>query len=238
MARLPRPATRARSDQNGQQQQAARARRPARPASDALNQLSDSAAAAGERQRTASQLESSRNALERALGRTQSRSGSTRSSSTSHHHPASAARRTDRAANGDQNGDPSQARRRGQGQAATAPIAVAAARQAATRATAETLARAAATRPAANAEPSRALRAAARHDHNPAAGTQQQPVRARREQRQPVPRRRRQRQRAGVPAKPCSRRFSNKPTQGNDSGSIPLGLRDLVKDYFSSLDQK
>ena len=26
--------------------------------------------------------------------------------------------------------------------------------------------------------------------------------------------------------------------QGNDSGSIPLGLRDLVKDYFSSLDQK
>jgi hypothetical protein len=32
--------------------------------------------------------------------------------------------------------------------------------------------------------------------------------------------------------------FSNKPTQGNDSGSIPLGLRDLVKDYFSSLDQK
>ena len=32
--------------------------------------------------------------------------------------------------------------------------------------------------------------------------------------------------------------YSNKPTQGNDSGSIPLGLRDLVKDYFSSLDQK
>jgi hypothetical protein len=32
--------------------------------------------------------------------------------------------------------------------------------------------------------------------------------------------------------------FSRKPTQGNSSGSIPLGLRDLVKDYFSSLDQK
>ena len=30
----------------------------------------------------------------------------------------------------------------------------------------------------------------------------------------------------------------SKPTQGNDSGSIPLGLRDLVKDYFSSLDKK
>ncbi len=32
--------------------------------------------------------------------------------------------------------------------------------------------------------------------------------------------------------------FSRKPTQGNDTSSIPLGLRDLVKDYFSSLDQK
>jgi hypothetical protein len=32
--------------------------------------------------------------------------------------------------------------------------------------------------------------------------------------------------------------FSRKPTQGNGSGAIPLGLRDLVKDYFSSLDQK
>jgi hypothetical protein len=32
--------------------------------------------------------------------------------------------------------------------------------------------------------------------------------------------------------------FTRKPTQGNSSGSIPLGLRDLVKDYFSSLDQK
>src|SRR5436190_1681660 len=32
--------------------------------------------------------------------------------------------------------------------------------------------------------------------------------------------------------------FSRKPTQGNDNSSIPLGLRDLVKDYFSSLDQK
>ena len=35
-----------------------------------------------------------------------------------------------------------------------------------------------------------------------------------------------------------SRRSRSKPTQGNDSGSIPLGLRDLVKDYFSSLDKK
>ena len=32
--------------------------------------------------------------------------------------------------------------------------------------------------------------------------------------------------------------YSSKPTQGNESGTIPLGLRDLVKDYFSSLDQK
>src|SRR6266849_3280855 len=52
-------------------------------AQDALNQLSNDAAAAGERQRAASQLESSRNALERALGRTQSRSGSNGRSSSS-----------------------------------------------------------------------------------------------------------------------------------------------------------
>ena len=32
--------------------------------------------------------------------------------------------------------------------------------------------------------------------------------------------------------------YSRQPTQGNDSSSIPIGLRDLVKDYFSSLDQK
>jgi hypothetical protein len=32
--------------------------------------------------------------------------------------------------------------------------------------------------------------------------------------------------------------YSSRPTQGNDSSSIPLGLRDLVKNYFSSLDQK
>jgi hypothetical protein len=32
--------------------------------------------------------------------------------------------------------------------------------------------------------------------------------------------------------------YSQKPTQGNDTASIPLGMRDLVKDYFSSLDQK
>ena len=32
--------------------------------------------------------------------------------------------------------------------------------------------------------------------------------------------------------------YSSQPTQGNDSSNVPLGLRDLVKDYFSSLDQK
>jgi hypothetical protein len=32
--------------------------------------------------------------------------------------------------------------------------------------------------------------------------------------------------------------FSNGATQGGEGGGIPLGLRDLVKDYFSSLDQK
>jgi hypothetical protein len=32
--------------------------------------------------------------------------------------------------------------------------------------------------------------------------------------------------------------YESKSTQGGNSGSIPIGLRDLVKDYFSSLDQK
>lgn len=32
--------------------------------------------------------------------------------------------------------------------------------------------------------------------------------------------------------------FARKSTQGGDGASIPLGLRDLVKDYFSSLDQR
>ena len=32
--------------------------------------------------------------------------------------------------------------------------------------------------------------------------------------------------------------FQRKATQGNDQTTIPLGLRDLVKDYFSSLGQK
>jgi hypothetical protein len=54
-----------------------------RSARDALNELSSAAGAAAERQRAETQLEASRNALERALGRTQSRSGSTGRSSSS-----------------------------------------------------------------------------------------------------------------------------------------------------------
>jgi hypothetical protein len=54
-----------------------------RSAQEALNSLSSSAAAAAERQRAQSQLEGSRNALERALGRTQSRSTSGAASSSS-----------------------------------------------------------------------------------------------------------------------------------------------------------
>src|SRR5579859_1609278 len=104
----------AQAGQNGQDQGQSADGQQADPngaqaASDAMNQLSDSTAAADARQRTASQLESSRNALERALGRTQSRSGSTspgRSASNGQGNQGS---------NG-QNGDPSQSSTGAQGQ--------------------------------------------------------------------------------------------------------------------------
>jgi hypothetical protein len=55
----------------------------AESAQDALNDLANSATAAAERQRAQNQLESNRNALERALGRTPSRSGASNGSSRS-----------------------------------------------------------------------------------------------------------------------------------------------------------
>src|SRR5216684_1623081 len=76
--------------QSGGQSRSGASSQSSQSAQDALNQLSNDAAAAGERQRAASQLESSRNALERALGRTQSRSGSSgRSSSSSQRNQSS-----------------------------------------------------------------------------------------------------------------------------------------------------
>jgi hypothetical protein len=39
-------------------------------------------------------------------------------------------------------------------------------------------------------------------------------------------------------AESVSPNLRREPTHGNDTSTIPLGLRDLVKDYFSSLDQR
>jgi hypothetical protein len=205
-----------------------------RSASDALNQLGNNAAAAGERQRAASQLESSRNALERALGRTQSRAGSAsngRSSSSS---------QRSQGANGAQNGDQSQGT--GQGQAGDqtgngadangggAPggdqgnggdtgqgggFSTGGQSQNNTSASVSHLD----TITSPQQVPSNGMVTPDESSTNPYlgdAGTGN----------------------AQTSAEDVQPTFSRKPTQGNDSGSIPLGMRDLVKDYFSSLDQK
>jgi hypothetical protein len=207
-------------------------------ASDALNQLSNDAAAAGERQRTASQLESSRNALERALGRTQSRAGSPSSGQSSSSSSSSSSGQGNPGTNGGQPGDPSQASADSQGQGGNGADSSGAGSpggdqsnggdngqgggyssggQDQTKADASASQLDAITSP--QQVPSNSPFTPDQSSANPYladagngnAQTAQEAV-------QPS--------------------FSSKPTQGNDSSSIPLGLRDLVKDYFSSLDKK
>jgi len=201
-------------------------------AQDALNQLSNDAAAAGERQRAASQLESSRNALERALGRTQSRSGSSgRSSSSNQRSQASstsqagdqgqgstpgqpgdqAADGTDGAGGGTPGGDQGNGGDTGQGGGYSTGG------QSQNRTGTSGSGLDAIVRP--EQVPTSGGFAPDQSSVNPYLGD------------------------AGTSAAQTAPEsvqpsYSNKPTQGNDSGSIPLGLRDLVKDYFSSLDQK
>jgi hypothetical protein len=201
-------------------------------ARDALNQLSNDAAAAGERQRAASQLESSRNALERALGRTQSRSGSNGRSSTSSQRSQSSSSSQagdqgqggtqgqpgdqagdgmDGAGGGMPGGDQGNGGDTGQGGGYSTGG------QSQNRAGISGSGLDAIFRP--EQLPGGGSFTPDQSSVNPylgdagTGGAQTSP-----ESVQPT--------------------FSNKPTQGNDSGSIPLGLRDLVKDYFSSLDQK
>ncbi len=201
-------------------------------AQDALNQLSNDAAAAGERQRAASQLESSRNALERALGRTQSRSGSSgRSSSSNQRSQASstsqagdqgqgstpgqpgdqAADGADGAGGGTPGGDQGNGGDTGQGGGYSTGG------QSQNRTGTSGSGLDAIVRP--EQVPTSGGFAPDQSSVNPYLGD------------------------AGTSAAQTAPEsvqpsYSNKPTQGNDSGSIPLGLRDLVKDYFSSLDQK
>jgi len=205
-------------------------------ASDALNQLSNDAAAAGERARTSSQLESSRNALERALGRTQSRAGS---SSSSGSRSSSSSGQSNQGSSSAQSGDPSQAGNGGQGQSGSGTDSSSAGSPAGDQGTGgpngqgggyssggqdQTKAAASGgqqldTVTTPQQVPSNSAFAPDQTSANPYLGeagsgnaqTAQETV-------QPA--------------------FSSKSTQASDSSSIPLGLRDLVKDYFSSLDKK
>ncbi len=219
--------------QAGQQagQQSASAAQNGQAAADALNQLSNDAAAAGERQRAASQLESSRNALERALGRTQSRSGSSgRTSSGSQRNQSSSSGQagdqgqggaqgqagdqtgdgTDPNGGGTPGGDQGTGGDTGQG----GGYSTGGQNSGQTGASSSGLD--AITRPEQVASNGAAPDESSVNPYLGDAGTSSA-------------------QTAPESVQPS---YSNKPTQGNDSGSIPLGLRDLVKDYFSSLDQK
>ncbi len=221
-----------RADQQGQQagsQSQAGTAQNGRSAREALNQLSSDAAGAAERQRAASQLESSRNALERALGRTQSRSNSStgRSSSPSSQRGQSGGAQSDQGQAGGQGqgdqlgeggdqgggggtpgedggtGDAGQGggfSTGGQNQNRTGVSGL------------DTI-----TRP--EQVPYNGMVVPDESSANPYLGDPDDGT-----------------ARAGDESVAPS--FSRKPTQGNDTSSIPLGLRDLVKDYFSSLDQK
>jgi hypothetical protein len=200
-----------------------------RGARDALNQLSSDAAAAAERQRAESQLESSRNALERALGRTQSRSASGRSSSSnSSRNQGAGGQAGDRG----QGGSPGQGNEAGEGAGDQASGGGTPGEEGGQGDGGEgggystggqNLNRSGVseldtiTRP--EQVPSSSTFLPDESSINPYLGDASDGS-----------------SRAGDESVQPS--FSRKPTQGNDSGAIPLGLRDLVKDYFSSLDQK
>ena len=217
------------ADQPGSQ--SAAASQSGQAASDALNQLSDAAAAAGERQRAASQLESSRNALERALGRTQSRSGSSgRSSSSSQRNQSSSSGQagdqgqggaqgqpgdqtgdgTDAGGGGAPGGDQGNGGDTGQGGGYSTGG------QNSNQSGSADSGLDAIVRPEQVASNGAAPDTSSINPYLGDAATGAA-------------------QTAPESVQPS---YSNKPTQGSDSGSIPLGLRDLVKDYFSSLDQK
>jgi hypothetical protein len=204
-------------------------------ASDAMNQLSQNAAAADARQRTSSQLESSRNALERALGRTQSRSGANNTSSNSRspssgqgtngdqtgaqsQDPNGQSQAGDQGAGGDQNGAGAQGNQGGTGDDTGTGGGYSTGGDGQNHvgngspSGLDTITSPQQDQPGGNVAPDES----SVNPYTSEAGTGNT-------------------QTAPQSVQP---NYSNKPTQGNDQGSIPLGLRDLVKDYFSSLDQK
>jgi hypothetical protein len=202
-----------------------------RTARDALNELSSDAAAAAERQRASSQLESSRNALERSLGRTQSRSnsntGRSSSSTSSQRNQGNTGQAGDQgqggaAGQGDQPGEGAD-----QGGGAGMPgedggtgengegggFSTGGQNQNRTGVSGlDTI-----TRP--EQVPTGGSFTPDETSQNPYLGDASDGT-------------------AKTGDESVQPSFSRKPTQGNDTSSIPLGLRDLVKDYFSSLDQK
>jgi hypothetical protein len=200
-----------------------------RSAREAINELSSDAAAAAERQRASSQLESSRNALERALGRTQSRSTSNtgRSSSSQSQRGQGAGAQTEQGqggaqGQGDQVGDAGD-----QGQGGGTPGEEGGTGEGGQGGGFSTGGQ------NQNRTGVSDLDTITRPEQVPNAGgfapdeTSQNPYLGEAGE---------SNARAGDESVAPS--FSRKPTQGNDTGAIPLGLRDLVKDYFSSLDQK
>jgi hypothetical protein len=220
---------------DGQQQGAASAMQAA---TNAMNQLSNSAAAADARQRTASQLESSRNALERALGQTQSRLGNSNSSASSR---SSSQNGQGSQQNGQNSGQSPDGAGQGQGadQNGAGGDQNGAGQQGTDGGNGSDTGQGGGYSTGGNGQGQSNSGAASQLDV--ITSPQQVPtngdVTPDQSSINPYT------SNAGggnaqTAPENVQPNYSNRPTQGNDSGSIPLGLRDLVKNYFSSLDQK
>jgi len=200
-----------------------------RSAREAINELSNDAAAAAERQRASSQLESSRNALERALGRTQSRATSNtgRSSSSQSQRGQGSGAQTEQGQGGAQGQGDQLGEGGDQGQGGGTPGEEGGTGEGGQGGGFSTGGQ------NQNRTGVSDLDTISRPEQVPNAGgfspdeTSQNPYLGEAGEGN-----------ANAGDESVAPSFSRKPTQGNDTGAIPLGLRDLVKDYFSSLDQK
>lgn len=219
--------------QAGQQQAGAAG---TQSASDALNQLSNSAAAANARQQATSQLEASRNALERALGRTPSRSGTNGNSSNSQ---SSGSQSSQNGQSGGQSQDGTGQGQTGDGQGQGGNDPNGNGGQSTNGGAGSDTGQGGGYSSGGNGQGQNNGGSPSAID--PIFDPQQVPSNgdAAPDQSSVNP----YTSQAGSGSAQASQEsvqpnYSSQPTQGNDSGSIPLGLRDLVKDYFSSLDQK
>lgn len=223
----------ANADSSGQQ--ASADGQSAQSAQDALNQLSNSAAAAADRQRAGSQLESSRNALERALGRTQSRSGSGnngRSSTSSSSASSQSANGQQGQSSNGQSADAGQTNGQGQGSGDSGSNSASPGDDGSNGQSGEGSGYSTGGQGQDHTGADSSLDVITRPEQVPSNGAAQpnessvNPYLAQGANGS-----------AHASEESVQPSYSGKPTQGNDSASIPLGLRDLVKDYFSSLDQ-